>query len=315
MDVTLSALVPIYFVLLLGYTAGKSHVVNNAHVGELNTVVMTYALPASLFAATVSTPRQAMLGQWPLFVILGIAMLLAYLAWYLLQRRLLHRSVCESALQALTVSLPNYAAAGLPIVTAILGAEHAVPVAVAIAAGALLPSPVTLALLELADGRKQVAHIDGAAKRFVQAVGHALLKPIVLAPVIGMAISVAGLHIPALATLSLRQIGQAAGGMALFVTGLILSAQRFRLNWNVTLATVVVTVAQPLVVLGMAVALDVTPAILKMSVLMAALPSGFFGILFGANYQLTSEDSGAIVISSTVASMLTLALTIAWLYG
>ena len=39
MDVTISALVPIYFVLLIGYTAGKSHVVYYAYVGELNPVV------------------------------------------------------------------------------------------------------------------------------------------------------------------------------------------------------------------------------------------------------------------------------------
>jgi malonate transporter len=52
-----------------------------------------------------------------------------------------------------------------------------------------------------------------------------------------------------------------------------------------------------------------------MSVLMAALPSGFFGILFGANAGFSSEDSGAIVIASTVAGAGTLALSIAWLYG
>jgi malonate transporter len=48
---------------------------------------------------------------------------------------------------------------------------------------------------------------------------------------------------------------------------------------------------------------------------MAALPSGFFGILFGSSYGLVSEESGSMVIASTVTSMLTLALAIAWLYG
>jgi len=52
-----------------------------------------------------------------------------------------------------------------------------------------------------------------------------------------------------------------------------------------------------------------------MSVLMAALPSGFFGILFGANAGFSSEDAGAIVIASTVVGTGTLALTLGWLYG
>jgi hypothetical protein len=46
--VILSALAPIYFVLLLGCTAGKRGVVKSVHIGGLDTVVMSYALPASL---------------------------------------------------------------------------------------------------------------------------------------------------------------------------------------------------------------------------------------------------------------------------
>ena len=62
------ALAPTFFVMLLGYTAGRAGVVNNMHVAELNTVVMGYALPASLLVATASTPRSALIAQWPVLV-------------------------------------------------------------------------------------------------------------------------------------------------------------------------------------------------------------------------------------------------------
>lgn len=313
--IILLALVPIYFVLLLGYTAGKRGVINNTHVGELNTVVMTYALPASLFAATAATPRDTLLAQWPLLVILGGAMMLVYPLWYLLQRRLLRRSASEAALQSLTVALPNYAAAGLPIVVALLGPLHTVPVAVAIAAGSLLPSPLTLALLELSKARTDgTGEAGNKLARFARAMEHALIKPIVLAPVAGTVIALLEWRLPNIAVASLGQIGQAAGGMALFVTGLILSAQRFRLTWNTALATVMVTVAQPLLALGIASAMGAPEDITRIAVLMAALPSGFFGILFGANAGVTSEESGSTVIASTLTAMLTVAVTIACLY-
>jgi malonate transporter len=323
MAVILPALVPIYFVLLLGFTAGKGGIVKSAHVAGLNAVVMSYALPASLLAATAATPRASMLEQWPLLVTLLVAMMLIYPLWYLLQRRVLRRSVSESAMQSLTVALPNYAGAGLPIVTALLGADHIVPVAVAIAAGSLFPSPITLALFELAKAAPTAnsassgtpADRTGNVARFVAAIARACLKPVVLAPAVGIVISLAGWRLPTLATLALRQMGQVAGGLALFVTGLILSMQRVRLNGNVLLATVVVTVIQPLLAFAVANALGAAPDVLKMSVLLAALPSGFFGILFGANAGFSSEDSGAIVIASTVVGAGTLALTIAWLYG
>jgi malonate transporter len=273
--VILPALVPIYFVLLLGFTAGKRGIVKSADVGGLNTVVMSFALPASLLAATAATPRAAMLGQWPLLVTLVVAMMLIYPLWYLLQRRALRRSVSESALP-----------------------------------GSLFPSPITLALLELAQGAPAAKAAGGGRPAGKPSAGRA--THVVAA---GILISLAGWRLPTLATPALRQMGQVAGGLALFVTGLILSMQRFRLNGNVVLATVVVTVIQPLLAFVVARALGASPDVLKMSVLMAALPSGFFGILFGANAGFSSEDSGAIVIASTVAGAGTLALSIAWLYG
>jgi malonate transporter len=91
--------------------------------------------------------------------------------------------------------------------------------------------------------------------------------------------------------------------------------QRIRLNGNVLLATVVVTVIQPLLAFAIAHMLGAAPEVVKMSVLMAALPSGFFGILFGENAGFSSADSGAIVVSSTVVGAGTLALTLGWLYG
>jgi len=72
------ALAPTFFVMLLRYTAGRVGIVNNMHVAELNTVVMGYALPASLLVATASTPRSALIAQWPVLVSLAAVMMGTY---------------------------------------------------------------------------------------------------------------------------------------------------------------------------------------------------------------------------------------------
>jgi len=313
-NVVLLALVPIFFVLLLGYTAGKFRIVDNTHVAPLNTVLMTYALPASLFVATATTARQEMLGQWPVLVILAGAMMVVYPLWYLFQRRIRRQSPRESAVQALTVALPNYAAVGLPVASLLLGSNHTVPVAVAITAGALLPSPLTLALLEL-PANSGTSQERGAFMRFIRAMSRALRKPIVLAPVAGTALSLLALPLPSLADTSLHLIGQMTGGLALFVTGLILSAQHFRLSWNTAMAVAVTNIAQPLVAFAIASALPVPAATAHVGILLAALPSGFFGVLFGANYGLNSEAADSALIASTGFALVTLAVAIAWLYG
>ena len=309
----LLALGPIFFVMLLGYFAGKVRTIDNHHVGEINALVMDFALPASLFVATASTPRNVMIGEAPLFAIQGAAMLIPFAAWYFYERIARRTSPGEAAVQALTVAQPNYAAAGLPIVAALIGPAGAVQVAIAIAAATILPSPITLLLLELLGGGVRPEG-ETRARRVFRAVRRSLTKPIVLAPLVGAALSFGGLELGPALKASLQLIGAAAGGVALFLTGLVLSAQRFRLNANVTIGTIVSNVLRPLLVVAMVRLFPVPPDIAKISILLAALPSGFFGILFGVNYKLDSDDSGSMVIASTVFSLATLAIAITWLY-
>ena len=239
-SVVLLALAPTFFVMLLGYSAGRLRIVNNMHVAELNIVVMAYALPAALFLAVASTKWSALVAQWALLLSLAVMMMVTYAVWYLYQRLGRKQDSGESALQSLAVGQPNFAAAGFPVITALVGPGHLSAVALAIAAGSLLPSPVTLALLDL-DQRRSASKSDtkdsskSSGTRTAMAAVHALSKPIVLAPVFGLFVSWIGWSIPKVIETSLQEIGSAAGGMALFVTGLVLSQREFHLTRNALL--------------------------------------------------------------------------------
>ncbi|ADH90813.1 Auxin Efflux Carrier [Ancylobacter novellus DSM 506] len=82
----LLALAPVFFVMALGYGAGRLGVVDHRHVDGFNALVMDFALPASIFVATASAPRDETLAQAPLFAILGGVMLAVYLGWYAFAR-------------------------------------------------------------------------------------------------------------------------------------------------------------------------------------------------------------------------------------
>ena len=62
----LTIIVPIFFVLLLGYAAGRAKEFDSDQVAGINELVLDFALPASLFVGTVSTPRDQLLQQGPL---------------------------------------------------------------------------------------------------------------------------------------------------------------------------------------------------------------------------------------------------------
>jgi malonate transporter len=148
------ALAPVFFVLLLGYAAGKFHIVDNHHVDGFNALVMNFALPASLFAATASASRSQMIEQ-----------------------------------------------------------------------------------------------------------------------------------------------------------------ASFKLDWQVVAATAASDVIRPLLAVGVVYAIPISSGAAKTAILLAAVPSGFFGILFAVNYRLDYATAGSMVIASTAFSIVTMAIAIAVLFS
>jgi malonate transporter len=307
------ALVPVFFVLFLGFFAGRFRIVDSHHVDGLNALVMNFALPASLFAATASASRSQMIAQAPLFLAFGLTILLLYVAWYWSARSFSGVSRSDASLQALTIGFPNLAGVGLPVLSSMLGPGGAVPVAVALASGSILISPLTLIMVEMNAGKAHGADVSG--RQVLTAVRRALTKPVVLAPALGILLSLSNLDLDALAHACLALIGNAAAGVALFLTGLILSAQSFRLDWRVVAATAAADVIRPLLAVAVVYIFRVAPDTAKTTILLAAVPSGFFGILFAVNYRLDSTTVGSMVIASTGFSVVTMTIAIAILFS
>ncbi|OPY98769.1 malonate decarboxylase subunit [Bradyrhizobium sacchari] len=311
-NVILMALVPVFFVLLLGYSAGRFRIVDNGHVEGLNALVMDFALPASLFAATASAPHDGITGQAPVFLVFGVTMLVIYAGWYWFERSLLAVTRSDAAVQALTVGFPNLAGVGLPILSTVLGPAGVVPVAVALATGSILVSPLTLVIAEISASK--VRGTEAPASPVLTAIRRAFAKPVVWAPALGVAFSLSGLKLDPLVHACLVLIGNAAAGVALFLTGLVLSAQSLRIDWRVIAATGAADILRPLLAVAIVYGFHLGPDVAKTAILLAALPSGFFGILFAVNYRLDSATVGSMVIASTGFSVVTLAIAIATLF-
>ena len=299
----LDALVPVFFGIALGYLGGRTRDIDNKHVNELNALVMDFAVPTAIFSTVAQASRATLMTQLPLAAILSASMLVLFAATYALARRVYGADPSEASLQALTASLPNYASAGLPLVAALLGPERLVSVAIAIACGSIVVSPITLVILE-----RSSAH--GARKGIGASLVSAFRKPIVLAPVLAVAFVLLGIPLPDFAAKSLALMGQVSGGAGLFLTGLILSAQSLKVSANVTVQTLASNVAHPLLVAGLAWAFAVPPLAAREGIVLAALPAGFFGILFGLRFGLSSEVVGTTLIASTVLSAATLSAAI-----
>ena len=158
--VLLTALVPIFSVMALGYLAGWIRDIDNHHVGELNALVMDFALPASLFVATASTSWATLMAHWPLLVVFIVSMLVLYSVSFWMQRHLFGLGSSEASVQALTIAMPSYAAAGLPLIAAMYGPSDSDRCRLGDRRGSIVMSPLTLAVLETKLTRRRRAVRD-----------------------------------------------------------------------------------------------------------------------------------------------------------
>ena len=299
-----NALVPIFAGLLLGYIAGRRRVVDNSNVKSLITFVMSFALPCALFVTIASTPRRVLWGQGKVAVALAIVYFVIFGLTHLVSQRMGKETAANTTVLALSLAFPNAAAIGLPLLLSAYGSGAVVSVAVAIAVGSITISPITLAILEnstVAGGSlSPMARMQTSAWR-------AIKKPVVWAPVLGVLSVAADLHLPSYIDRSLTVLGNATAGSALFLTGLVVSAQRFRLTWGVTSAVVAKNFLQPALCLIVARLLGMSADATRSVVLITAIPCGFFGIVFGKNFDATPEVASSSLIASYVLGVFTLA--------
>ena len=96
-----------------------------------------------------------------------------------------------------------------------------------------------------------------------------------------------------------------------FVTGVILSAQSILFSRNVISgAEYLKNVAHPLIGYALILVLPMSSDTARAAVLLLALPSGFFGVLFGLRYGKDSHEAGSTLIVSSLASIVTLTIAL-----
>lgn len=304
------ALIPIFFGLLLGYFAGIRKFVDARDAHTLVSFIMNFALPCSLFTAIAHTEPHMLRGKGNLVVALALVYLVIFSLTWFFDRRIFRSSPADSAVLALTISFPNATAVGIPLLEAIYGPSATAATALGIAIGAITISPLALAILESGTLKGQAM---SPAARVGNALWRAVKRPVVWAPLLGVLVAAFKVHLPDFANRSLSVMGNATAGGALFLTGLIVSAQRFTLDGRVIAAVVAKNLLQPALCLGVAWMMGLSLLDTRYAVLIAAIPCGFFGLVFGKGFNSSPLAASSSLVFSYVLGIATLAGWIAFL--
>jgi malonate transporter len=305
----LTIIVPIFFVLLLGYAAGRAKEFGSDQVAGINELVLDFALPASLFVGTVRTPRDQLLQQGPLVLALLIGTVGLYVIVFLLGRKFFRHAMGVAALQAITVCFSAGPYFGPAVLTPVYGASSAVAISMIAIILNIVIVPMTLVLIEISRGTK-----CSAGKSIASLVGPALVNavktPFVWAPFLAVALVLVGVSVPPLVDSALNLIGQATGGVALFVAGLMIASHKVIFNLEVGVNTVLKMLVQPAVFFLLALAFGVKPPFLYEGLLLTALPSGPMGILLATRNKMYESDASSALAVTCIAMLITLPIVL-----
>src|SRR5262245_14527410 len=78
LDIIAAALLPAIATVLIGYVAAWHHDLSPKDAQVLNRMVLTYALPLAIFVDTVGTPRDELIKDLPLLVVLTAGLAVVY---------------------------------------------------------------------------------------------------------------------------------------------------------------------------------------------------------------------------------------------
>ncbi len=304
----LTIVVPIFFVLLLGYAAGRVKAFDNEQVAGINELVLDFALPASLFVRTVSTSRSQLLQQGSLLLGLLISVVGLYVLVFFLGRLLFHHTLADTALQAIMVSFAAGPFLGPAVLTPVFGASSTIAISLIALILNIVIVPTTLVLLGLSKQSAQGAKQASAGSLLGHALLHAITAPFVWAPLVAMALVLVGVSVPSVLNSALTLIGQATSGVALFVAGVTIAARKIIVNLEVGVNVALKMLALPALFLLLALALSIKQPFGHEGFLLTALPSGPIGVLLATRYQTYQAEASSTLALTTLALLITLPL-------
>jgi malonate transporter and related proteins len=306
------ALLPVFFVLALGYGAGKRNAFDANQAAGLSKLAVSFALPASLFVGMTEIPRNLLLQQGRLVLALTLAHVgLFFVAWASLGFIQSMRGT-PAILYALMLSTSATPVFGLAVLQPILGPTATGAVGL-VALSINLVVPATVVLLEVdAAKRRGMAKDRSASSPVLTGLASGLKSPLLWAPIVGIAIVLAKVPLPRVIAACFQLIGSTTSGVAVFAVGLVLAAHAFQLSRVVFLGTLGRLTVQNVVLLVLLRLLRVDSPFAREALICCSFPLATVVVLFAARYKSSESQTASMLLFSTLSLAITVPV-ILWL--
>ncbi len=299
----LAIVLPVFALILAGWLARRSGALGPHATGELNRYVVYLALPALLFDV-VANAHWAELWQPGFVGAFGLGAGIVFFVTLLVRARGT-RGLADAAIDGLNAAYANTGFIGFPLAAALLGQGALPPTLMATILTVCVLFAVALVLIEsgLQEARDPRRMLVGIAARLVR-------NPLLVAPVLGGLVLLSGQRVPAPMEGFLKLLGASASPCALVALGLFLAERRAAPSPSRRTVAGLVSLkllAQPALTWVLATQLfRLPPPQVQVALLLAALPTGTGPFMVAEFYRREAGVTSAVVLASTVLSLLTI---------
>lgn len=302
----LAALIPVVFLIAIGYLAGKRQWIGAGSVKDLSGLVFMVLAPALLFR-TMGAVQVGQLDFRPLAVYFAVALVVYFsvLAICGFNRR--------AAVLALASTFSNTVMIGVPLVALAWGDAGLVTLFTLISLHALVLLTVATVVLELTVMRELRASGQTPARPMAAtvllAVRNAVIHPVPLPIMAGLLFAQTGWVIPPLLDKPLQLLGNAFGPLALVMVGVTLAFNPVGAQIKGALAIAAAkNLLHPALMAAAGWALGLSGVSLAVMVLAASLPIGANVFLFSQRYNVAQDVVTASVAVSTALGLVTVSV-------
>lgn len=307
---SVSVVIPIIFVLCLGFFAQRSKVfgTNEDVVTLFNEFTLKFSLPALLFVGTVSMSKSELLKDLDLFLVFLVSLLSGYIIGFLIAKVVFKRSVIESAIAGLVAAFPSGPFYGTSLLNSIYGTESEAAISIIAISLNVFIMPLVTVIINVSSSQQSTQH-DSLIVLVGKSVYEAIFKtPFVLASLVGFIFVFIDIKMPSVVINSLDLIGNAASSMAVFVAGMTIAERTIKMSVEVGVDLFLKCIVIPVLFVGVAFLfkMPLYSPIFNQGLLLAALPAGPMVILLSTKYKAYQEEASSAFAFSPIVMVIAL---------
>ncbi len=305
----LNVVFPIFAIMAAGYAAGHFRILGSASSEALNRFVYFIALPALFFVSMARVSLDEAFNL-PFLGAYGGGAAAAFLIAVVVAKFAFPNRLGALGLAGLSANFANTGYMGIPLLMLAFGEAGMLPAIVSsILNGAVIMAfGIVLLELDVHQGKGSLVVVKSALRGVAR-------SPLVLSAVGGLLVSASGLPLPQAVSAFCDILGASAGPCALFAIGLFMvgkspTAGMTEVSWLVFLKLLI----QPLVTWWLAYhVFTMEPVWAAGALILSALPTGALVFVLAQQYDIYVQRSTAVIMLSTVVSLVTLSALFVWL--